>query len=85
MALSLGTLSQITDSNLLFTALLWYLNFGLTVVAFAIAIPTSFFSFNTVKAVMHLPMAFSRMLVLLFKLKGANNQFIHTSHGNINK
>ena len=38
---------------------------------------------ETLKALQHLPSAFIRMFMLLFKLKGANKTFIHTVHGSI--
>tara|TARA_R110000787_G_scaffold280945_7_gene391992 strand:- start:6861 stop:8069 length:1209 start_codon:yes stop_codon:yes gene_type:complete len=62
---------------------LWLLNLLITVAAFVLALPTSFYTINTLKALLSLPTAFVRMVLLLFKLKGANNKFIHTSHGSI--
>jgi cellulose synthase/poly-beta-1,6-N-acetylglucosamine synthase-like glycosyltransferase len=63
------------------TAYLWILNFLITVVAFILALPKSFYNVKTLKALISLPSAFLRMVLLLFKLKGANKKFIHTSHG----
>ena len=64
---------------------LWVLNLSITIVAFILALPKSFYNTNTLKALFSLPMAFVKMVLLLFKLKGANKKFIHTSHGSINK
>lgn len=65
------------------SAYLWILNLLITVAAFVLALPKSFYNTNTLKALVSLPTAFVRMALLLFKLKGANNKFIHTSHGSI--
>jgi cellulose synthase/poly-beta-1,6-N-acetylglucosamine synthase-like glycosyltransferase len=54
-----------------------------TILAFLFAIPKSFYSLNTAKAVLTLPKAFILMFLSLFKLKGANKKFIHTQHGAI--
>ena len=54
------------------------------VAAFVFALPKSFYNTNTLKALFSLPLAFVKMALLLFKLKGANKKFIHTSHGSIN-
>jgi len=61
----------------------WLLNLIITVTAFILAIPKSFYNTNTLKALLSLPSAFFRMALLLFKLKGANKKFIHTTHGAI--
>ena len=59
----------------------WFSNLLITVVAFFLALPKSFYNTNTLKALLSLPSAFFRMALLLFKLKGANKKFIHTAHG----
>ncbi len=59
------------------------LNLLITVTAFVLSLPKSFYNINTLKALLSLPSAFVRMALLLFKLKGANKKFIHTSHGSI--
>lgn len=53
----------------------------LVYVAFVLAIPRSFYNVKTIKAIVMLPKAFAVMFISLFKLKGANKKFIHTSHG----
>ncbi|HVW97010.1 MAG TPA: glycosyltransferase family 2 protein [Mucilaginibacter sp.] len=45
-----------------------------------IAIPISFYNRDFFGAVMRVPAIFFAMLMLLFKLKGANKKFIHTPH-----
>jgi len=66
------------------TASFWYATLLITVLAFLIAIPRKFYNSKTLWAVFTLPKAFITMFLLLFKLKGANNKFIHTKHGTIN-
>lgn len=59
----------------------WWL--GATLLCYAailIAIPTSFVNKKLGKAVLKLPFIFFTMMLLLFKLKGANKKFIHTAH-----
>ena len=62
---------------------LWLLNMIMVITAFVLALPKSFYNTNTLRALFSLPLAFVRMTLLLFKLKGANNKFIHTTHGTI--
>jgi cellulose synthase/poly-beta-1,6-N-acetylglucosamine synthase-like glycosyltransferase len=83
MAFSYGLLSLVFNINTNVGAYLWYLNLGITVMAFLLAIPKAFYNLETLKAMVSLPSAFIRMAMLLFKLKGANNKFIHTAHGTI--
>lgn len=62
---------------------MWLSNLLITVAAFVLSLPKSFYNTRTLKAMLSLPSAFVRMALLLFKLKGANKKFIHTSHGAI--
>jgi cellulose synthase/poly-beta-1,6-N-acetylglucosamine synthase-like glycosyltransferase len=45
-----------------------------------IAVPGAFFNKKLLGAVLRIPLIFFTMLLLLFKLKGANKKFIHTPH-----
>jgi len=45
-----------------------------------IAIPVSFYNKDFFGALIRIPVIFFTMLLLLFKLKGANKKFIHTPH-----
>jgi cellulose synthase/poly-beta-1,6-N-acetylglucosamine synthase-like glycosyltransferase len=65
-------------------ASVWYVSLFITVLAFLMAIPSKYYNSKTLSAVIMLPKAFFTMFLLLFKLKGANNKFIHTKHGTIN-
>ena len=64
-------------------AIFWYVTLLFTVLAVFMAIPRKFYNSSTLFAVFMLPKAFITMFLLLFKLKGANNTFIHTKHGTI--
>ncbi|GAA4811395.1 glycosyltransferase family 2 protein [Litoribaculum gwangyangense] len=82
-ALGYVILSILFKINTNVSADLWFINLGITVIAFLLAIPKTFYNLETLKAIFSLPSAFIRMTILLFKLKGANNKFIHTAHGTI--
>jgi cellulose synthase/poly-beta-1,6-N-acetylglucosamine synthase-like glycosyltransferase len=49
-------------------------------VGILVAVPGQFFNGKLLGAVLKLPVIFFTMLLLLFKLKGANKKFIHTPH-----
>ncbi|MGN8070049.1 glycosyltransferase family 2 protein [Mucilaginibacter sp. SG564] len=49
-------------------------------IGIVVAIPRQFFNRNLFNAALKLPLIFFTMLLLLFKLKGANKKFIHTPH-----
>jgi cellulose synthase/poly-beta-1,6-N-acetylglucosamine synthase-like glycosyltransferase len=59
----------------------WWCLSGLLVVALLLAIPGELFDKRLLKALIMLPSVFWLMVKNLFKLKGANKQFIHTQHG----
>ncbi|NVO19550.1 MAG: glycosyltransferase [Bacteroidetes bacterium] len=55
---------------------------GITcIVAFLLCIPGIFYNWQTLKALFSLPKGMMLMILSLFRLKGANKQFIHTKHG----
>jgi cellulose synthase/poly-beta-1,6-N-acetylglucosamine synthase-like glycosyltransferase len=64
-----------------FNYLSWLIITTITYIAFMLSIPKKFYNKQTLKAVVGLPMSFIIMLGSLFKLKGANKKFIHTTHG----
>lgn len=66
---------------LLLPSSLWLCICMVTVLTFCIAIPRKFYTPKTARALLTLPKAFAIFFLLLFKLKGANKQFIHTRHG----
>ncbi|WP_295716999.1 glycosyltransferase family 2 protein [Mucilaginibacter sp.] len=49
-------------------------------IAIVVAIPGDYFNSKLFNAALKLPLIFFTMLLLLFKLKGANKKFIHTPH-----
>ncbi|MDP9079364.1 MAG: glycosyltransferase family 2 protein [Bacteroidota bacterium] len=61
----------------------WHLWLVATICCYAgilIAIPVSFYNKDFFGALIRIPIIFLTMLLLLFKLKGANKKFIHTPH-----
>lgn len=58
----------------------WLVATLLCYIAIVAAIPPRFFDKKLGRAVLKLPFIFFTMLLLLFKLKGANKKFIHTTH-----
>jgi cellulose synthase/poly-beta-1,6-N-acetylglucosamine synthase-like glycosyltransferase len=59
----------------------WIVITGIVYIAFVVSIPFKFYTLSTLKALFTLPKAFGVMFISLFKLRGANKKFIHTSHG----
>lgn len=59
----------------------WWVLFVLLFVALLIAIPEYLFKRRLLLAIAQLPYTFLLMTLNLFKLRGANKTFIHTSHG----
>lgn len=60
---------------------IWIALFITNTIAILIAIPKDFYNKRLLLALFSLPGIFINMIMLLFKLKGANNKFIHTPHG----
>jgi cellulose synthase/poly-beta-1,6-N-acetylglucosamine synthase-like glycosyltransferase len=61
----------------------WHLWLTATIccyIGIVVAIPAAFFNWKLFSAALKLPLIFFTMLLLLFKLKGANKKFIHTPH-----
>jgi cellulose synthase/poly-beta-1,6-N-acetylglucosamine synthase-like glycosyltransferase len=85
--LNLGLLSLIALLSILLSAYLsftplWWLTFLLmNIAAMAFAVPRRFYTLKLLKSVLLIPRLFVKMFLLLFRLKGANNTFIHTPHG----
>jgi len=63
--------------------MLWVLVVALCVLAFLFSIPRSFYNSGTLKAMASLPKGMLLMLGSLFRIKGANKQFIHTKHTSV--
>jgi len=59
---------------------LWLTATALCYVGILVAVPAQFFNRKLLGAMLKIPLIFFSMLTLLFKLKGANKQFIHTPH-----
>jgi cellulose synthase/poly-beta-1,6-N-acetylglucosamine synthase-like glycosyltransferase len=61
----------------------WVFLLGLNITAMVFAIPRRFYNRKLLKSIILLPRLFTKMFLLLFKLKGANKSFIHTPHGRV--
>jgi cellulose synthase/poly-beta-1,6-N-acetylglucosamine synthase-like glycosyltransferase len=70
-------------SYLYFGYEIWLSFSALMVLSIAISIPREYYTLDLLKAFLKIPGIFVRMLMLLFRLKGANKKFIHTPHYNI--
>lgn len=68
-------------NHLLLDFSVWLTVWLLAVLAFLFSVPARFYTLQTVRALVHLPASFFIMLMSLFRLKGANKRFIHTTHG----
>lgn len=62
----------------------WISSFAVSLISILISIPKKYFNKNMIKAIIYIPRAFLSMSLLIFKIKGANKNFIHTTHGEIN-
>jgi cellulose synthase/poly-beta-1,6-N-acetylglucosamine synthase-like glycosyltransferase len=76
-------LSFILGDRLTVTPWIWMLLLMSNVLAMAFAIPRRLYNVKLLKSVLLIPGIFFKMLLLLFKLKGANKTFIHTPHGHV--
>lgn len=61
----------------------WVLLLGLNAMTVAFAIPRRFYSLDLLKSIVLIPWLFIKMLLVLFKLRGANKSFLHTPHGRV--
>lgn len=61
-------------------SLIWGVSLALIVFSYSVAIPKKLWTKELFMAVLSLPKAIGVMLVAMFKLKGANDKFIHTPH-----
>lgn len=73
-------LSLLFSSFFTIKPLYWCLLLGAMGIAFVLAVPLKFYNKAFFRALYSLPKAFGIMLLLLFRLKGADKTFIHTPH-----
>jgi cellulose synthase/poly-beta-1,6-N-acetylglucosamine synthase-like glycosyltransferase len=59
---------------------LWLTATALCYIGIIVAIPIAFYNKHFLGALIRIPLILFTMLMLLFKLKGANKKFIHTPH-----
>jgi cellulose synthase/poly-beta-1,6-N-acetylglucosamine synthase-like glycosyltransferase len=76
----LTILSYLLNDWLVIPHYAWLILVVTYVLALALALPARFYSWKVAKAILTLPLGFWSMLLLLFRLKGADKQFIHTTH-----
>lgn len=60
---------------------LWLISLTIAILSMLISIPAKFYGIKMLVAVTAIPKTFLSMFLLIFKLKGANRTFIHTTHG----
>lgn len=60
---------------------IWLALFTLNAIAIALAIPRAYYSKRLLLSILQLPQLFLNLLLLMFRLKGANKNFIHTKKG----
>lgn len=63
----------------------WWVLLALLLIALGVAIPRSLYTHRLFIATIELPLTFMFMIFNIFRLKGANKNFIHTEHGIIGK
>lgn len=87
--LNLGMLASIVLLSMIFARyvtihpIVWAALFAMNIAAMLFAIPRRFYTLKLFKSVLLIPRLFLRMFLLLFRLKGANKNFIHTPHGRV--
>ncbi|MCB0486543.1 MAG: glycosyltransferase family 2 protein [Flavobacteriaceae bacterium] len=67
--------------HLFFGYSIWITLILINTFSILISIPKDFYNKKLLQAIFRLPGIFINMVLLLFKLKGANKKFIHTPHG----
>jgi cellulose synthase/poly-beta-1,6-N-acetylglucosamine synthase-like glycosyltransferase len=77
---SLVVLSTLLQSHLHFSVWYWLTLFITYLISFILAVPISLYNRKFLLALLHAPKAFFAVLMLHFKLKGADKKFIHTPH-----
>lgn len=68
--------------QLLFGIGIWWMILGLLTSAFVLAVPLRFYNKEFYRALSSIPQLFGIVFSLIFRLKGADTQFIHTPHSN---
>jgi len=58
----------------------WWFILSFNIISFILSIPRSYYNRDLLIALTSLPSAFFSMILVHFRLKGANNKFIHTPH-----
>ena len=77
---ALSVLATLAKEVLAISPIYWYMLFALYAVALLLAIPANLYNKRLLKTLYQLPNAFLVMLRSLIRTKGANKEFIHTTH-----
>lgn len=83
LLLIITALATLLEDYLYAGATMWWILTAAYLLSFVLAVPLSFYNKKFFKSISRVPQAFFIMFLSLFKLKGANKQFIHTPHNNI--
>ncbi len=75
-----SALAGIFHSYLAVPFIYWAVLFALNAISLALPLPLEFYRRYLLTALLHLPRAIGIMVMLLFRIKGANKTFIHTQH-----
>jgi cellulose synthase/poly-beta-1,6-N-acetylglucosamine synthase-like glycosyltransferase len=76
----LSAVSFFISSYTFLPSLCWPILLTIYSLSFALAVPISFYNRKSILALLQAPKAFFTVLLLHFKLKGADKKFIHTPH-----
>ncbi len=79
MSVLFAVFDQLYDFNSL--GIVWLFTFLINLSAILLSIPKKFYKFGILSSVLEVPKGFMLTIVALSKIKNANKQFIHTSHG----
>jgi cellulose synthase/poly-beta-1,6-N-acetylglucosamine synthase-like glycosyltransferase len=79
-AIIFSLINLFVNDNVYFT-ITWILFTCMCILSFLFSIPREYYNKKTAKALWELPKGMILMVGSLFRIKGANKQFLHTKHG----
>ena len=75
-------LASIFDSHLTYFKIdVWIVLTICFMIANLLGVPKEFYNLRMVNALFSIPKVLIQMILVMFKLKGANRKFLHTAHG----
>lgn len=83
--INLGLFTIIIPLTIVFPSLIvakevWLITYGGYIMSIVVAIPKEYWNKELIKSIILLPVIFFNMLLILFKIKNSNKEFIHTAH-----